>query len=100
MVEGEAGVGEEPGDQLVAGADPLDPLLGSVGDFTKGDGGQVGQLRTLQVRPEVFDGVEVRCVGGQPLGAQPVALASMKARIRVLQCADSPSQMSTTRWPA
>jgi len=33
--EGEAGVGEEPGDQLVAGADALDAVLGRVGDLAQ-----------------------------------------------------------------
>lgn|SRR6266540_7529844 len=73
--EGEAGVGEEPGDQLVAGADALDAVLGRVGDLAQGGAGQVGQLGALEVGPQVLHRVELGRMGGQPLGPEPVALA-------------------------
>ena len=67
-------MGQEAEHQRVAGADPLDAVLGLAGDLGDGVAGVVGQLRTLQVRPEVLDRVELGRVGGQPLGGQPAVL--------------------------
>jgi hypothetical protein len=75
MGQGKGRCGEEPDDQVVAVTDPLDALGGGVGDLGQGGGGQVGQLHVLELGPEVFDWVELRRIGGQPLGTEPVALA-------------------------
>jgi hypothetical protein len=93
-------VGEEPDDQRIAGADSVDALGGGVGDLGQGGGGQIRQLQVLEVGLQIVDRVELGGVGGRPLGTEPVAWLSSQARIRVLQWADSPSQMSTIRWPA
>jgi hypothetical protein len=58
-VEGEAGVGQEPEDQILVLADTLDALGGGVGDFGQGGRGEVGQLQVLEVGPQVFDRVEL-----------------------------------------
>jgi hypothetical protein len=36
MVQGEAGVGQEPDDQVLVLADPLDALFGGVDDLSQG----------------------------------------------------------------
>jgi hypothetical protein len=58
-VEGEAGVGEEPDDQVVAGADPLDALSGGVGDLGQRGRGQVGELDVLEVGLQILDRIEL-----------------------------------------
>jgi len=45
-------VGQEPDDQAVATADPLDAVLGVVGDLGDGVAGEVGQLAALEVGSE------------------------------------------------
>ena len=52
MIEGQAGVGQEPDDQAVAVTDPLDAVLGLVGDLGDGVASAVGQLSTLEVGSE------------------------------------------------
>jgi hypothetical protein len=52
-------VGEEPGDQVLVLADPLDALFGGVGDLGQGGRGQVRQLDGLEVGPQVFDRVQL-----------------------------------------
>jgi hypothetical protein len=51
-VEGEAGVGQEPGHQAVALADSLDALGGGVGNLGQGGRGQIRQLDVLEVGSE------------------------------------------------
>ena len=41
-------------------------------------GTDVRQLARFDVAPELFDGVQLRCVGGQPLDGQPGALRGQK----------------------
>jgi hypothetical protein len=67
-------VGEEPDDQAVAVADPLDALVGLVGDLGQSVAGEVGQLGALQVGPQVLGWVELGSLGGQPLHGQPGTL--------------------------
>jgi hypothetical protein len=57
-------VGEEADHQAVTVADPLDAVVGLVGDMGDGVAGAVGQLAALQVGPQVLDGIELRGVGG------------------------------------
>ena len=97
--EGEAGVGQEPDDQVLALADSLDALFGGVGDLGQGGGGPVGQLRVLEVGPQVFDRVQLGRVAGSRSARSQSRWLSSQARILVLHWADSPSQMSTTLWP-
>jgi hypothetical protein len=52
MVEGQAGVGQERPDQLLVVADPVDALLGSIGDLDDLIAGEVGQLHGLEVGSE------------------------------------------------
>jgi len=52
VIEGQAGVGQEPDDEAVAVADSLDAVLGMVGDLGHGVGGAVGQLLVLEVGSE------------------------------------------------
>jgi hypothetical protein len=60
-------VGEEADDQRVAITDPLDAVLGLVGDLGDGVGATVGQLATLEVGPQVLDRVEL---GRRQVGAR------------------------------
>jgi hypothetical protein len=48
-VEGQAGVGQEPDDQVLALADPLDALFGGVGNLEERGRGEVGQLDVLRL---------------------------------------------------
>jgi hypothetical protein len=50
-VQGEAGVGQESDHQAVALTDPLDALLGGVGDLSQRGRWEVGQLHILEVGP-------------------------------------------------
>jgi hypothetical protein len=52
MVQGGAGVGQEPDDQVLVLADPLDALFGGVDDLSQGGRGPVGQLQVLEVGSE------------------------------------------------
>jgi hypothetical protein len=63
-------VGQEPEDQRVAVADLLDAVVGLVGDLGDGVAGAVGQRSALEIRPEVFDGVELGRVGGRSTVSQ------------------------------
>jgi hypothetical protein len=47
-VEGEAGLGQEPDDQVLVLADPLDALGGRVGDLGQGGGGRLANSRSLR----------------------------------------------------
>ena len=57
-------MGQEPDHQAVAVADPLDAVLGLVGNLGDGVAGAVGQLAALEVGPQVFDRVELRPMAG------------------------------------
>ncbi len=59
LIEGQAGVGQEPDHQAVAPADALDALFGGVGDLGQGGRGQVGELDVLEVGSQVFHRVEL-----------------------------------------
>jgi hypothetical protein len=63
VVEGQAGVGQERPHQLLGITDPPDALLGGVDHLNDGVAGEVGQLHALQVRPQVFDGVQLGRIG-------------------------------------
>jgi hypothetical protein len=52
-------VGKEPDDQAVAVADPLDAVLGLVGDLGDGVAATVGQRASLEVGPQVLDRVQL-----------------------------------------
>ena len=52
MVQGEAGVGQEPDDQVLVLADPLDALFGGSTTSARGGRGPVGQLQVLEVDSE------------------------------------------------
>ncbi len=41
---------------------------------------QIGQFAALQISPQQFDGIEIRRVGGEPLGVQPGLLRREEAR--------------------
>jgi hypothetical protein len=48
--------GQEPDDQVLALADPLDALFGGGGDLGRGGGWEVGQLQILEVGPQIQPG--------------------------------------------
>ena len=50
---------QERPDQLLVIADPVDALLGCIGDLHDGVAGEVGQLHPLQVGPQPFHRVEL-----------------------------------------
>jgi hypothetical protein len=56
-------VGQEPDHQAVAVADPLDAVVGLVGDLGDGVAGEVGQLGALEVGPQALDRIELRGIG-------------------------------------
>ena len=56
-VEGQAGVGQEPDDQVLAPADALDALFGRVGDLGQAGRGQIGELDILVVGPQISTGL-------------------------------------------
>jgi hypothetical protein len=56
-------------------ADALDALFGGVGDLGQGGGGQIRELDILEIGPQIFHGIELGSISGQPLYGQPVALA-------------------------
>ena len=76
---------QEPHHQRVAVADPLDALLGLVGDLGHGVGGAVGQLGALEVGPQVLDRVELGGVGGSRSTFSQARWASRWVRILWLQ---------------
>lgn len=45
--------------------------LHALADFAQGRGRVVGHHAAVQMPPEVFDGIQFRCVGGQPFPPQP-----------------------------
>jgi hypothetical protein len=92
-------VGQEPDHQVLVLADPLDALGGGIGHVGQGGTREVGQLEVLKVGPQVFDWVELGRVAGSLSAVSQSCWLSSQARMRVLQCELSPSQMSTTRWP-
>ena len=61
-------MGKEADDQALAGAHPLDAMLGLVGDLDDVITGEVGQLHRLEVGPQPLDWVEVGRIRRQPLG--------------------------------
>ena len=69
-VQGEAGVGKEPDDQVLVVADASDALFGGVGDLSQGGRGPIRQLDVLEVGPQVLDRIELGGVGRQPLGTR------------------------------
>ena len=79
-VEGQASVGQEPNDQVLALADALDALLGGVGDLGQGSGGPIRQLQVLEIGPQALDRVELRSMGRESLDGEPIALAVEEAR--------------------
>jgi hypothetical protein len=93
-------VGQEPDHQAVALADPLDALFSGISDLGQGGGWPIRELDIFEVGPQALDRVELGRVGGQPLDVSQSRRLSSQAGILVLQWADNPSQMSTTRWPA
>jgi hypothetical protein len=98
-MEAESGVGEEADHQGVAVADSLDAVLGLVGDPGDGVAGAVGELAALEVGPQVFDRVELGCIGGRRSTVSQWRWASRWARSLSLQWADNPSHNSTTGGP-
>ena len=90
---------KEPDHEVLVFADSLDALGGGVGDLGQGSGWQIGQLNVLEVGPQILDRVQLGGVGGSRSTVSQSRSASRWARILWLQWADSPSQMSTTRWP-
>lgn len=44
------------------------------------DGAEIGELLALEIPPEIFDGIEVRRVPGQPFHRQPAVLAGQIGR--------------------
>jgi hypothetical protein len=67
-VEGEAGMSQEADHEVLVLADPLDALFGGVGDLSQRRGGPIGELNVLEVGPQVFDRVQLRRIGREPLG--------------------------------
>lgn len=57
-----------------ASADALDGLAGGVAGSPNVLRTEVGQFVLFPVAPQVFDGVELRGVGGEPFDVQPVGL--------------------------
>jgi hypothetical protein len=92
-------MGQEPDRQAVAVADPLDALVDPVGDLGHSVAGEVGQLATLQVRPQELDRVQFGAEAGSRSTVSQSRWVSRWARILWLQCELSPSHNSTTRWP-
>jgi hypothetical protein len=74
-VEGQAGVGQEPGHQVLVLADPLGALFSGVGDLGQGGRREVGEFDLLEVAHRPSTGFSSGRIGRQPLNAQPVALA-------------------------
>src|SRR4029453_6859995 len=64
-IQSEAGVGQEPDDQVLVLADPLEALCGGVGHGGQGGTREVGQLEVLEVGPQILDWVELGSVGGE-----------------------------------
>jgi hypothetical protein len=52
-------VGQEPDDQILGLADPLDAVFGGVGDLSQRRGGPIGELNALEVGPQVFDRIQL-----------------------------------------
>ena len=100
MVEGQAGVGQERPGQLLVITDPPDPPLGGVGHLDDGVAGEVGQLHALEVRPQLFDRVELGRIGRQPFHLQPGLLGGQPGAQVVAPVRPSPSHSSTICWPA
>jgi hypothetical protein len=75
VIEGQAGVGEKAGDQVLAPSDALDALGGGVSDLDQSGRGHIGQLHILEIGPQILDRVELGGVGREPLSGEPVALA-------------------------
>jgi hypothetical protein len=79
-VESQASVSQKRPDELLIIADPVDALLGGVGDLDDGVAGEVGQLHSLQVRPQVLHRVEFGGIRRQPLDREPVVLGGQPVR--------------------
>ena len=60
-------MGQEPDDQVLVLADPLDALGGGIGHVGQGGTREVGQLEVLEVGPQVLDRVQLGRGGGEPL---------------------------------
>ena len=58
-------------------------------------GAAVGQLVVLEMSPDVFGGVEFRCIGRQLLDLNGAVEASRYSRTSAERCAARPSQMTS-----
>ena len=65
---------EEGKAKLRVAADAHESVVGRHGRFFDRIGTEIGEFPVLQVSPDLFDGIEVVSIRGQPLGDELVAL--------------------------
>jgi len=70
-VQSQPGSGEAALDEAGLVLDLLQPVPDDLDQVAEAGDGEVGQDAALEHRPDPFDGVEVRGVGGQPEHPQP-----------------------------